>query len=151
MNQNLWGPKFWFTLHTITFEYPLNPSNKDKEVYYCLFNNLQYMLPCSVCRKNYTNNLKELPLINNLNSRRDLVYWLIDIHNKVNTETGKRIYNYDEVINNYQKLLNKKIILGNSKNKKLNYNNNYKYITIVLSILLAITLLVFIRKISKIF
>jgi len=31
MNQNVWGSSFWFTLENIAYNYPLNPSDKDKE------------------------------------------------------------------------------------------------------------------------
>ena len=111
MNQNLWGPKYWFTLHTMTFEFPKHPTEKDRKAYHSIFTSLQYVLPCSVCRRNYKNNLAEHPIENHLYSRKAIVHWLIDIHNKVNAETGKRHYSYDEVIDIYSKLLNRKIEL----------------------------------------
>ena len=30
MNQNIWGPHLWFSLHTISFNYPLKPTENDK-------------------------------------------------------------------------------------------------------------------------
>ena len=33
MNVNEWGPGGWTFLHTITFNYPLDPTNEDKERY----------------------------------------------------------------------------------------------------------------------
>lgn len=111
MNQNLWGPKYWFTLHTMTFEFPKHPTEKDRKTYHSIFISLQDVLPCSICRRNYKNNLAEHPIENHLYSRKAIVHWLIDIHNKVNAETGKRHYSYDEVIDIYSKLLNRKIEL----------------------------------------
>ena len=148
MNQNIWGPKYWFTLHTMTFEFPQNPTYNDRKIYYNLFTSLQYLLPCSVCRQHYKKNLKEIPVENNLYSRKSIVYWLIDMHNKVNVETGKRIYSYDEVISIYSKILNKPIELFDAPQSK--YNPNIKtgkiYINILI-ILFALLLLAIIIKI----
>ena len=33
MNQNIWGSHLWFSLHTISLNYPLKPSSTDK-IYY---------------------------------------------------------------------------------------------------------------------
>ena len=30
MNQNIWGSSMWFSLHTITMNYPDLPNNQDK-------------------------------------------------------------------------------------------------------------------------
>ena len=149
MNQNLWGPKYWFTLHTITFEYPLEPTFKEKKIYYNLFNSLQYILPCSVCKRNFKKNLVELPLEKHIHSRKDLVYWLIDIHNKVNTETGKRIYTYDEVIRIYEKIMNTKIYLGEKSNQTFSryYVKISKLIiTVVLIILIILLSIIIVKK-----
>jgi hypothetical protein len=32
MNQNIWGPHLWFSLHTISFNYPLKPSDTEQNV-----------------------------------------------------------------------------------------------------------------------
>ena len=33
-NNNVWGPAAWTFLHTITFNYPDNPTNQDKQYYF---------------------------------------------------------------------------------------------------------------------
>ena len=124
MNQNLWGPKYWFTLHTMSFEFPENPTKKDRKTYHSIFISLQDVLPCSICRKNYKKNLIEHPIENHLYSRKAIVYWVIDIHNKVNMETGKRNYSYDEVIDMYSKLLNRKIELYDDDSTVYKPSNN---------------------------
>lgn len=149
MNQNIWGPKYWFTLHTMTFEFPQNPTYNDRKIYYNLFTSLQHLLPCSVCRQHYKKNLKEIPVENNLYSRKSIVYWLIDIHNKVNVETGKRIYSYDEVISIYSKILNKPIELFDAPQSK--YNPNIKtgkiYINVLIILFALLLLAIIIKKI----
>jgi hypothetical protein len=133
MNQNIWGPHLWFSLHTISFNYPLNPTKEEKQNYKDFFLSLKHVIPCSICKKNYIRHLNEMPLDNALNSRKDLVYWMIDLHNTVNGETGKKIISPEIVIKKYEDVYKKKIILDNNENnieidKKNNliYNNDEK-------------------------
>ena len=92
MDTKAWGPGGWVFLHTITFNYPLKIDNDDPDHqerrHYTeqLFENLKYTLPCKYCRQSYKEFLEELPLRDYLNSRRDLAYWLYEIHNKVNNK-----------------------------------------------------------------
>jgi len=95
----------------MTFIYPLQPKENDKIHYKTFFESLQYTIPCSVCRKNYVRHLKEAPIDNALDSRKKLVHWLIDIHNMVNGETGKKILSYDTVIRKYEMVYGRKLKL----------------------------------------
>jgi hypothetical protein len=115
MNQNIWGPNLWFSLHTMSFTYPLKPSQQDMQHYKSFFEALQYTIPCSVCRKNYKRHLQESPIDKHLESRKSLVFWLIDIHNMVNGETGKKILSYDAVIRKYEKVYGRKLVLEGDK------------------------------------
>jgi len=116
MNQNIWGPHLWFSLHTISFNYPLKPTKEDKLNYKNFFNSLREVIPCSVCKKNYIRHLKEHPIDNYLSCRKNIIYWLIDLHNLVNVETGKKILDYNIVIKKYEKIYNKKIIVEENDN-----------------------------------
>jgi hypothetical protein len=141
MNQNIWGSSMWFSLHTITMNYPNFPTYVDKQDYKNFFVSLQYVIPCSVCRKNYQRHLKELPIENALESRQKLVYWLIDIHNLVNAEIGKKIMSYKNAIEKYEKIYGKKIFDDDFIEKFENnsrINNNYLYICLALLILILI-------------
>jgi len=110
-NNNIWGPPAWTFLHTITFNYPDNPTNQDKQNYFNFFNSLKHVLPCNKCKEHYKENSIELK--NNLNSKDDLVKWLIDIHNEVNKKNGKKIWSYPEVYNKYQNLYNNSNTINN--------------------------------------
>ena len=126
MNQNIWGSHMWFSLHTITFNYPLKPSKEDIHNYKAFFVEFKNVIPCSICKKNYIRHLNELPIDNVLDSRKKLVYWLIDMHNMVNGEIGKKTWSYDAVIKKYEHVYGKKIILDfNGKNElEENYITN---------------------------
>ena len=62
MVTKIWGPVFWMILHTISFNYPVNPTEEDKHHYKDFIYSLRYVLPCKYCRINLTKNLKEKPL-----------------------------------------------------------------------------------------
>jgi len=124
MDPNIWGPKFWFSLHSITFTYPFYPDEKDKERYKTFFNLLEFVLPCVICRVNYNKNINSYPIDVHLKNRNTLAKWLIDIHNMVNVENGKPVLTYDEVMGIYEKSYGRKIYLedpepGISMGKKL--------------------------------
>tara|TARA_B110000208_G_scaffold86360_1_gene109371 strand:+ start:569 stop:994 length:426 start_codon:yes stop_codon:yes gene_type:complete len=103
-NNKIWGPHAWLFLHTITFNYPENPSEQDKVNFFTFFDSLKHVLPCVKCRKHYSENSKDLK--DNLNSKDDLVKWLINIHNNVNIINNKSAWTYHDVYNKYQDIYN---------------------------------------------
>ena len=112
MNQNIWGSHLWFSLHTISFAYPIKPTLIDQNNYKNFFVSLQNVIPCSVCQRNYKRHILEHPIDKHLNSRKDLVYWLIDIHNMVNSEIGKKFMSYDVVLKKYENVYQKDLLIG---------------------------------------
>ena len=59
MLTTVWGPSLWHSLHTISFNYPVEPTKEEKKTYRCFILNLTHVLPCKYCRMNLKNNLKE--------------------------------------------------------------------------------------------
>ena len=104
MEPNIWGPGAWLFLHSITFQYPDNPTELDKENYKTFFESLQEVLPCPSCSEHYRNNLNKFPI--RVESKDELIEWLIDIHNEVNVINNKEVLTYDQVKNNYKKIYN---------------------------------------------
>ena len=150
MNQNIWGPHLWFSLHSISFNYPLKPTIEDKNNYKNFFLNLQEVIPCSVCKKNYKRHLNEHPIQDYLGNRKSLVYWLIDMHNMVNVEIGKKLFSYDIVIKKYEDVYQKKIILNNeTENQNIEGENiqskNTKYVQIIYSVFTILIILLIIN------
>ena len=128
MNSNIWGPSAWLFLHSIAYNYPDNPSYEDKINYGNFFNHIQYILPCNKCKEGYTKLLIESPIEFHLNNKNDLIKWVIDIHNSVNTKLNKSIRNYDDMI---QFIMN-----GVEKN-----NNDYIYLIIIFALIILIIFL----------
>jgi hypothetical protein len=134
MNPKIWGPHAWIFLHSITFNYPINPSNTEKKQYYNFFISLKNILPCDKCRLHYIQNLNKYPLTNNiLSSKENLIKWLIKIHNEVNKKNGKSIESYENVIKYYNNLYQ-------------NNNNNIKYICSFIGIIVVFGILYYMKN-----
>jgi hypothetical protein len=107
MSQNIkpsvWGPPGWRFMHYVSLGYPDNPSEADKENYKRFYESLQYVLPCHTCAENYKKNWQGTPIDGALESRDTLTKWVIDIHNKVNIETGKKELGYQAALDLYLK------------------------------------------------
>ena len=113
MEPKIWGPPAWIFLHSVTLNYPNNPTPQDKEDYRIFLDSLQHILPCPTCKEHYAKNIRSNPI--NLRDRTSLINWLIDIHNQVNIYNSKPKLSYQEVYDIYDKLYN----LSDSNKKKL--------------------------------
>ena len=102
MDPKVWGPFLWYILHIISFNYPLNPSYADKRIYHDFYVNFKDLIPCANCQKHYRQHLHSNPITPALDSRGDLVKWVIQMHNLVNISLGKPVMTVEEVIAAYQ-------------------------------------------------
>jgi len=91
MLTSVWGPPMWHFLHTMSFNYPVNPTAEDKKHYSNFIYNLRYVLPCKYCRMNLTSNLKANPLLDcHLKSREAFSKFIYRLHEIVNKRLGKK-------------------------------------------------------------
>ena len=91
MLTTVWGPSMWHYLHTMSFNYPVNPTPQDKKHYYDFMINLQHVLPCKYCRENLTNNYKQLPLTKkDMESRVTFSRYVYNLHELVNKMLHKK-------------------------------------------------------------
>ena len=91
MLTSVWGPSMWHYLHTMSFNYPVNPTEKQKKCYRQFIVNLCHTLPCGHCRKNLTNNLKAYPLTDDcLKNRGAFSRYIFGLHETVNKMLGKK-------------------------------------------------------------
>jgi hypothetical protein len=97
MLTTVWGPSTWHLLHTMSFNYPVNPTCADKQNYRNFVLNLQNVLPCGKCRKNLKKNFKKLPLtwkcMENRNKFSTYIYKLHELINKMLNKTSGLTYN----------------------------------------------------------
>ena len=131
MLTSVWGPSMWHYLHTMSFNYPVNPSKSDKNHYKKFILSLQHVLPCKYCRINLKKNFKILSLTNNDMVDRDkFSRYIYNLHETVNKMLGKQSgLSYCDVRERYEhfrsrctldkpKILVKKHVSKTKKNKK---------------------------------
>jgi hypothetical protein len=105
---NFWGPPLWSTLHTISFDYPNNPTEEEKNNYRNFFHALKYVLPCGTCREHYGKGIeKTYPIEPALKNRDSLSRWLVNFHNVVNKRLNKPVVTYESVKEKYDALSGK--------------------------------------------
>jgi len=91
MLTSVWGPPMWHYLHTMSFNYPINPTSEDKKHYSDFVLNLQYVLPCKYCRMNLSNNFKKKPLqMCHMENRDTFSRYIYDLHEIVNKMLHKK-------------------------------------------------------------
>ena len=91
MLTTVWGPSMWHYLHTMSFNYPVEPTAADKKHYRDFMLNLQYVLPCKYCRQNLTNNYKLFPLkASDLANRESFSRYVYHLHEMVNKLLKKK-------------------------------------------------------------
>jgi|APSaa5957512493_1039668.scaffolds.fasta_scaffold61275_2 hypothetical protein len=91
MITKLWGPPGWKYLHTVTFGYPIEPTDEQKKKYKGFFELVGDTLPCRYCRESYkkfiSSGYSELNE-DTMKNRDTLTRWLYDVHQKVNDKLG---------------------------------------------------------------
>lgn len=102
METKYWGKAFWTSMFSIALTYPREPMINDQLHYKRYFTDLQYVLPCKVCKKNYTKKLRDHPIDPALRAgRKGLFKWVLKIHNLVAKDLGKKILNKDAAFDKY--------------------------------------------------
>lgn len=90
MLTTVWGPSMWHFLHTMSFNYPVEPTPDQKRQYMDFILNLRNVLPCKYCRMNLTNNLATRPLkMCHMESRDTFSRFIYELHETVNKLLGK--------------------------------------------------------------
>ena len=91
MMTKIWGPAMWHYLHTMSFNYPVEPTPENKKNYREFVLNLRNVLPCKYCRINLTNNLKKKPLtMCHMKSRETFSRYIYELHETVNRMLNKK-------------------------------------------------------------
>ena len=100
----VWGPGIWLFLHTMSFNYPVEPTEADKQHYRDFVLNLQYVLPCKYCRMNLVKNFKQLPLtMEKMQSRDSFSRYIYELHELINRMLNKKSnLTYDDVRERYE-------------------------------------------------
>ena len=133
LDPKIWGPHYWFVLHTIALNYPLHPNETSKKKYYDFIQNLPIFLPISDMGNLFSRLLDKYPVTPYLDSRDSFIKWMYYIHNQVNISLDIPEKTLQETLQEYYKLYEPKEV--RLKNKLL---EKEKYIYVALVVLLII-------------
>ena len=134
-DSHIWGPCFWFFIHTIAMNYPDHPNEVTKRKYYDLIQNMPIFIPNVEMGNQFSRLLDKYPITPYLDKRESFIRWTVFIHNKVNVILGKPEIELNDAIHIYNNAYVPKQLelYGNTSIKK---NTVYLYSTIILALLL---------------
>lgn len=72
----IWGPHFWFILRCIANNYSDNPTKEETAHVRTFFTELQFVLPCEVCKYTFRQHYNRNPLDKYLSNRDKLMEWV---------------------------------------------------------------------------
>ena len=84
LDPKVWGPHYWFFLHTVAMSYPHFPNAVTKKKFYEFIQNLPLFIPVEEIAGKFVKLLDQYPVTPYLDSRETFVRWTHFIHNKIN-------------------------------------------------------------------
>lgn len=118
LNPKVWGPHYWFVLHTIANTYPLAPNDVTKKKYYDFIQNLPLLLPIEEIGNSFAKYLDKYPVTPYLDSRPSFMKWMHFIHNKINVSIGEPELSMEESIAQYYEEYKPKVVKDAEQRKQ---------------------------------
>lgn len=98
-----WGPKLWYVLHCIAYNYPDCPNSTTKRKYYDFIQNVPLFIPDIEMSDNFSVFLDKYPVSPYLCNRDSFMRWVHFIHNKINHLIGKEEISLYEGLDRFNK------------------------------------------------
>ena len=89
LDPKVWGPHYWFFLHTVAMTYPHHPNTVTKKKYYEFIQNLPLFLPVQEISSEFSKLIDKYPITPYLDNRDSFIRWTHFIHNKINQKLEK--------------------------------------------------------------
>ena len=89
LDPKIWGPHYWFFLHTVAMTYPHHPNAITKKKYYEFIQNLPLFVPVEEISKELEKIINLYPITPYLDNRDSFIRWTHFIHNKINEKLEK--------------------------------------------------------------
>lgn len=118
LNPDIWGPHFWFVLHTIAITYPHTPNEVTRKKYYDFIQNLPIFLPVEEIGNTFSQYLDKYPVTPYLSSRTSFIKWMHFIHNKINASLGKDELTMEEAMSAYYEHYKPKAVKSEQERKQ---------------------------------
>jgi len=84
LDPKIWGPHYWFFLHTVAMTYPHRPNSVTKKKYYEFIQNLPLFIPVEAISGEFSKLIDKYPIAPYLDNRESFIRWVHFIHNKIN-------------------------------------------------------------------
>ena len=133
LNPEVWGPHYWFVLHTIALTYPDHPNDVTKKKYYDFLQNVPLFLPIKEIGNGFSKMLDKYPVTPYLDSRESFIKWVHFIHNKINVALEKPELTMDEAMIKYYELYKPKAVKEAEERKR---REKYAFAVIVTVVLI---------------
>jgi len=101
LDPNVWGPHYWFFLHTLAIHYPNHPNESTKKIYHEFIYSLPIFIPVESISKEFITILNTYPILPYLDNRDSFVKWTNFIHNKINEKLEKPAVSLSDFYINY--------------------------------------------------
>jgi FAD-linked sulfhydryl oxidase len=101
LDPSVWGPHYWFFLHTLAMSYPHRPNAVTKKKYYEFIQNLPLFIPVEQIGNEFEKLLTQYPITAYLDSRESFIKWMHFIHNKINEKLEKPKISLNEFYSKY--------------------------------------------------
>lgn len=112
LDPKIWGPSYWFTLHTIALCYPHNPNEVTKKKYYDFIQNTPLFIPIDDIGNTFSRMLDKYPVTPYLDSRESFMKWVHFIHNKMNAAIDKPSVSMEAAMSNYYDKYKPKVVIN---------------------------------------
>ena len=90
LDPKVWGPHYWFFLHTVAMCYPHRPNTITKKKYYEFVHNIPMFIPVETMATYFSQLLDQYPVSPYLDSRDAFIRWMHFIDNKINQRLEKQ-------------------------------------------------------------
>lgn len=134
LDPKIWGPHFWFVLHTIALTFPWSPNEVTRKKYYDFIQNIPLFLPIDEIGNTFSRLLDKYPVTPYLDSRQSFTKWMHFIHNKINISLGLREETMEDAMTAYYEYYKPKVVKDNEERKK-----REKFVFFCIIILIIIT------------
>jgi hypothetical protein len=101
LDPKVWGPHYWFFLHTLAMTYPHHPNTITKKKYYEFIQNLPLFLPVENISGEFSKLIEKYPITPYLDDRDSFVRWMHFIHNKINEKLEKPVISLNDFFITY--------------------------------------------------
>ena len=132
LDSYVWGPHYWFVLHTIALTYPSHPTETINKKYYDFVQNIPLFLPITIIGNKFSALLDKYPVTPYLDSQQSFVKWMHFIHNKINVSLGYPEISIDDAMIAYYEHYKPKEVKNEEQRK---HREKYVFLGVIIIII----------------